>query len=126
MNRIIDEKFKFKWEPWARIQGLSAGVFVFMGALISIFYPMRIFMAISFLTSTIVILLDYPILKTVPLIGTNYWVRGTLYILFAAFGMLQAPTHTGSLCLFCSGLTYLYAAYNGENGLPKEEKKGKK
>ena len=126
MNKIIDEKFKFKWEPWARIQGFSAGVFVFMGALISIFYPIRLYMIISFSVSVVVMLLDYPILNRIPGFGTNYWFRGILYIVFAASGMLQAPTHTGSLCLFCSGVTYLYAALNGENGVPKEEKKIRK
>ncbi|KAJ3306944.1 hypothetical protein HDV03_003269 [Kappamyces sp. JEL0829] len=121
MDQIIDKKFKFLWQPWARIQGFSAGVFILMGAIISIFFPQRLYMLISFGVSSLVILMDYP-LVTIPFIGTNYWVKGFLYLVFAASGMLQAPTHTGSMCLACSGFTYLVAAYHGENGNPKEEK----
>lgn len=108
-------KFNFKWEPWARLQAGTSAFFVFVGALISIIYPNKVLMAISFATSTLVMLMEYPVLK-IPLLSTNYYIKGTMLLSFAASGMLQAATHTGSLCMVCAGLTYLRAGLNGENG----------
>ena len=117
-------KFNFKWQPWASLQAFSSAFFIFIGAVISIWYPSKIFMIIAFFTSTLVLLMEYPIL-TIPFLSTNYYARGAMLLVFAAAGMLQAPTHTGALCMLCAGLTYIRAAVNGENGEAKDEKGGK-
>lgn len=126
VKEIISAKFKVNWQPWARLQSGTAAAFIFTGAVIAIFYSNKILMALSFFFSTLILALEYP-LVIVPLLSTNFYVRGIFYLLVAAQGMILAPTHTGSLCLICAGITYIIAASNGENGIPKaNDKKGRK
>ena len=49
-------------------------------------------------------------------LSKNYYLRSFLCFATIVPSMLQAPTTTGGLCMFFAGLTYLKAAWNGENG----------
>jgi hypothetical protein len=120
----------FKWHPWARLQTMTAEVFILMGAITLFFYPNSL---VTFTAkygqlgaSIAFILLEYQTKFTIPFLWTNFWVKGIILFAQAAAGMLTAPTHTGSLCLFCAAITYFVAARNGENGNPVEEKKGRR
>jgi hypothetical protein len=66
--------------------------------------------------------MEYPVYK-IPFLGTNYYIKSIMLMGFAALGMLQAPTHTGALCLACASITYFKAAINGENGNTPPTKK---
>jgi hypothetical protein len=110
-------KFKFNWQPWARLQSLTAATFILIGSLIEFLYPNKILMAVHLVTALLIIALEYPFINL-----TNYYAKALLYILVAGGAMLQAPTHTGGLCLVCAAVTYGRAAYNGENGNPPPPK----
>ena len=125
--------FKFLYEPWARLQAQTAALMVLMGALIIVFFPLQrrdpfigqptvIYLGISLVTSTLTIVQEYFQFNLIK----NYIVRGIVYLVFAASGMLVAPTHSGSLCLFFAGFTYLKAGLNGESGHAVKEKEPKR
>ncbi|KAJ3308354.1 hypothetical protein HDV04_003916 [Boothiomyces sp. JEL0838] len=116
-------QFKFNWQPWARIQGIGAASFIFMAAVIQIFYPDLYIALINFAISILIVALEYPPLGNVPFLGTNYFFRFLLYTAMSVFGMISAPSTTGAMCLFCSALTYLRAGINGESGGQKPSKK---
>jgi hypothetical protein len=112
------DKWKFKWQPWARIQSIGAATFILMGGLISLFYPNLMIAIGNIVTSIGTIVVDY---YNMPV---NYYIRGILLLVFSGLAMLQAPTHTGGLCMFCAACTYIKAGLNGE--APGDDQKNKK
>jgi hypothetical protein len=112
------EKWKFKWSPWARIQSIGASIFILMGGIISLFYP-KLYIALGTIATSIATIgVDYFE------VSVNYYIRGVVLLGCSALAMLQAPTHTGGLCLFCAACTYIKAGLNGESpGSPKDDKK---
>ncbi|KAH6559894.1 hypothetical protein BASA50_011333 [Batrachochytrium salamandrivorans] len=115
---MAKDKFTFLWKPWASLQAYYAAIFVMMGAVVSIWYPSQLIAGGNLLTSLIIIALEHPFpyMDKLGFVSNNYYLRALLYAAFVAPGLLQAATHTGSLCLVCAVLTYAWAAICGETG----------
>ncbi|KAI8906306.1 hypothetical protein EDD86DRAFT_228520 [Gorgonomyces haynaldii] len=119
---MSDRKFKFTWAEWGRLQVVWSALFILTGGIISLWYPNRLLAVAMCGAGALMLALEYPVpfLKNVPKL---YYLRALLYLGIAGASMLQAPTHTGGLCLLFGALTYLRAGVNGEPW--PTEKKGR-
>ena len=117
-------KFPIEWQPWARTQSLGCAGILFLGGLISLFYPKKYFAIANIFIAFIMMLLEYPapFIKNLGPIANNYYLRALLYSAALVPAMIQAPTQTPGLCLCFAILTYFRAAINQE---PQQCKKAK-
>jgi hypothetical protein len=105
--------FKFDWQPWARLQLIGAAQFIFVGALITYFYPQKYYQLALINGGASLFMLVTEYIK-VPLITTNYFFRGLLCMASAGAALLLAPCHPGGFCMIFACLTFWKAAANGE------------
>lgn len=111
--------FKSSFRPWARIQATSASLLILIGALVLLlaYKTYTIYSFIMLASSLTTIIIEYPRKRFhIPILSSNCYVKTIMYLVISGIGLINAPTHTGSLCLACAALTYLAAAINGENG----------
>ncbi|EGF83609.1 hypothetical protein BATDEDRAFT_34290 [Batrachochytrium dendrobatidis JAM81] len=120
-------KFAFQWRPWANLQAYYAAVFILIGSVISAWFPNRFVAGANLFISLLIIGLEHPFpyMDKLGFVSNNLYLRALLYAACVVPGLIQAPTHTGVLCLSCAALTYLWAAVCGESGAPAGKGSGK-
>ncbi|KAJ3043749.1 hypothetical protein HDV00_004155 [Rhizophlyctis rosea] len=115
---MANSKFKFQWQPWARIQALGAGLFILTAGVIGLFFafPIRYWGLGNIGLGLLILAFEYPIppLNKLGPLSKSLWFRTVFHLAACAETTFFAPATTGGLCLLCAALTYLKAAFNGE------------
>lgn len=117
---------RFLWAPFARNQALGSHLLIFLGGIVSMWYPSPLIAGVNVGLAVVLIALELqlPPLKYLGFVYRNLYVRTFLHAGAIVPAFIQAPTFTGALCLVLATLTYLRAAINKEN--PYDDRKPSK
>ena len=115
--KMLENQKPKKYATWARFQTVFAQVLLLTGSIILFFYPDSKLQFISkfVLLGTSILFLGLEVFnKTLPILYQYNILKGVLLLGQGGLGILFAPTHPGSLCTICAGLTYTLSSLSGE------------